>query len=411
MVPAANTPAKATIWNRNFICAVLANLLFVLAHYSVNTLVATYTTYLGTTPVIMGLITGLLLGVSLALKPITGPMITKIDKRKLLILIYALGGFVNLGYALFHNVPMFVGFRVLHGIQYGFAGSLVMTLAADSLPDEKMASGMGMFGIGAAVGTAFGPFIGTSLLAFGTNTFNNKDVGFTLVFLFAAIALTLAMIPSFILHPDAKTKADVASMGAWYKNIISIHAIPVTIVLLFVVTGNAVYGAYVINFANEQGIANISVFFLVMAGVLFVSRPLSGALIDRFGVAKVVIPGLILFALSFFLFGSSKTLGMTLVSAVIAAVGIGATQPALQAMCIQTEMPLKRGVASNTFYVGMDSGLFLGPVLGSLVYEQSNFADMFKWTVVPVVIALICFIIILPSYRKRRRQLQQIELQ
>lgn len=410
MDTAAFTPTKATIWNKNFICAVLANFLFVLAHFSVNTLVATYTTFLGTTPVIMGLLTGLLLGVSLALKPISGPMITKIDKRKLLILIYALGGFVNLGYAVFHNIPMFVVFRVLHGIQYGFAGSLVMTVAADSLPDEKMASGMGMFGIGAAVGTAFGPFIGTSLLAFGTNTFNNKDLGFTLVFLFAAIALSLALIPSFILHPDVKTKSDMASMGAWYKNIISIHAIPVTIVLLFVVTGNAVYGAYVINFASEQGIANISVFFLVMAGVLFVSRPISGALTDRFGVARVVIPGLCLFALSFFLFGSSKTLGMTLISGVIAAAGVGATQPALQAMCIQSEVPLKRSVASNTFYIGMDSGLFLGPVLGSLVYEKSNFAVMFKWTVVPIVIALICFIMILPMYLKRRRDLQQIDL-
>ena len=158
--------------------------------------------------------------------------------------------------------------------------------------------------------------------------------------------------------------------------------------------------------ASEQGIANISVFFLVMAGVMAVSRPLSGALTDRFGQTKVVIPGLCLFALSFVLFGSSKTLGMTLVSAVIAALGFGAVQPALQAMAMQTETPLKRSVAGNTFYIGMDGGLFLGPVLGSIVYERSNFAVMFKWSAVPVVLALISFIIILPIYRKRRRELQ-----
>ena len=97
---------------------------------------------------IMGLVTGLILGISLALKPIAGPMITKIDKRKLLILIYVLGAIVNLGYALFHSIPMFVAFRFLHGIQYGFAGALVMMVAADSLPDEKMASGMGVYGVG-----------------------------------------------------------------------------------------------------------------------------------------------------------------------------------------------------------------------------------------------------------------------
>jgi MFS family permease len=406
MIPTATPPAKATLWNRSFTCAVLANLLFALAHFSVNTLVATYTTFLGAAPVIMGLLTGLLLGISLALKPVSGPMIAKIDKRKLLILIYALGAFVNFGYAVFHSIPMFLAFRVLHGIQYGFAGSLVMTVAADSLPAEKMASGMGLFGIGGAVGTAFGPFIGTGLLAYGTNTLHNKGLGFTLVFLFAAAVLLLAIIPSVLLHPDTKTRKDVASMGAWYKKIISVHAIPVTVVLLFVITGNAVYGAYVINFASEQGIANISVFFLVMAGVLVISRPLSGVLTDRFGVAKVVIPGLCLFALSFVLFGSSKTLGMTLLCAVLAALGVGAVQPSLQAMCMQTEVPLKRGVAGNTLYIGMDGGLFLGPVLGSLVYEHTSFAVMFKWTAVPIVLALISFIIILPLYRKRRCELK-----
>lgn len=406
MISASTIPAKTTLWNRNFICTVLVNFLFVLAHFSVNTLVATYTTFLGATPVIMGVLTGLLLGVSLVLKPVAGPMLTRIDKQKLLVGVFVLGAIVNLGYALFHTIPMFAVFRVLHGVQYGFAGSLIMTIAAESLPDEKMASGMGLFGVGGAVGTAFGPSVGASLLALGTKTSGNGGAGFTYVFIFATIILALAIIPSAILSPDVKVKADVASTGAWYKNIISPHAMPVTLVMLFVMTGNAVYGAYVINFAAEQGLANISMFFLVMAAVMVVSRPLSGALTDKLGVAKVVIPGLCLFALSFYVFGSSKTLGMTLVSAVLAAAGIGSVQPALQAMCMQAETPLKRGVAGNTFYVGMDCGLFLGPILGSVVYERSSFALMFKWTVVPVVIALLCFIVILPGYYRRRRDLQ-----
>ena len=134
-------------------------------------------------------------------------------------------------------------------------------------------------------------------------------------------------------------------------------------------------------------------------------------LTDKFGVAKIIIPGLCLFALSFFIFGSSRTLGGALLGGVIAALGVGATQPSLQAMCMQTEVPLKRSVASNTIYVGMDSGLFLGPFLGSIVYEHSNFALMFKWAVVPVVIAIICFILMMPSYRKRRRDLETMPIQ
>ncbi|SHH95138.1 Predicted arabinose efflux permease, MFS family [Sporobacter termitidis DSM 10068] len=402
-------PAKVTIWNRNFICAVLANLFLCVAHFSVNTLVATYATFLGAAPVIMGLLTGMFFAVALAIRPVSGPMITKIDKRKLMIFIYALGGVVNIGYALFHSIPAFVVFRFLNGVQYSFVGSLIMTVAADSLPKEKMASGIGIFGIGGAIGTAFGPFIGTSLLNFGIKTLNNEDFGFTLVFLFAAVVLSLAVIPSVMLRPDAKTKEDVASTGVWYKNIITVYAVPVTVVMFFVIMSYALYNSYIVNFADEQGIGNVSVFYLVMAGTLIFSRPLSGLLTDKLGVAKVILPGMALFAVSFLIVGFSKTLGMALVGAVVAAIGVGATQPPLQAMCIQTEVPLKRSVASNTIYVGMDVGLFLGPLLGSVVYKHTSFAFMFKSAIVPVVLAFVSFIIILPMYNKRVRALEAAE--
>ncbi len=39
-----------------------------------------------------------------------------------MVLVFAVGGVSNLGYALFHSIPAFVFFRVLSGIQYGFVG-------------------------------------------------------------------------------------------------------------------------------------------------------------------------------------------------------------------------------------------------------------------------------------------------
>jgi MFS family permease len=404
-------PAKATVWNRNFICAITANLLFVMAHWSVNTLVATYATYMGAAPVVMGLLTGMFFAVSLALRPVSGPMITKIDKRKLMIVAYVLGGVVNLGYAFFHSIPFFIFFRFLNGVQYSFVGSLIMTVTGDSLPKEKMASGMGIYGIGGAIGTALGPSFSIALLNWGT-ALKNEDFGFTLVFLIAAVMQLLAVIPSVVLHPDTKTKEDIASTGAWYKNIVSVHAIPTTVVMFLVLTTYALFSSYIVNLSKEQGIGSISLFFTFLAVFLVVFRPLSGWLTDRLGVAKVVIPGMIIYAASFIIVGSSKSLEMILVGAVIAAMGVGSTQPAIQAMCMQSESPLKRSVASNTIYIGMDLGLFAGPLLGSIVFEQSgSYAFMFRTAVIPVVLALICFIVILPIYRKRLRALEASERQ
>lgn len=399
---------KITMWNRNFICVIITNFMLCIAHFSVNPLVASYAIHMGAGALIMGLLTGMFFGVALAMRPVAGPVTTKFDKRKLMIMVFALGGAVNIGYALFHTIPLFVVFRFFHGVQYSLIGSLIMTLAGDNLPREKMASGMGIYGLGGAVGMAIGPSIGINLLKFGTSV-KNESFGFTCVFLFAMTILFLAVIPSYILLPDKKTKEDKLSTGAWYKNIASVHAIPITIVMLFVVIGWALYNIYIVEFAKEQGIAGISSFFTVLALVLIVSRPLSGWLTDRFGIEKVLFPALIVYGISFIIVGFSNSLGLLLAGAVFTAIGFGSSQPALLSMCIQTETPLKRSVASNTIYIGIDFGLFIGPFLGSIVYEMYNYSTMFKSTSLTVVIAIICFTFMLPGYHRRRKTVEEME--
>jgi MFS family permease len=386
----------------------IASLLHVFGHFSVNTLVATYVTYLGAAPVVMVFLTGMFFAISLAIRPVSGPTITKVDKRTLMIAVFALGGFVNLGYALFHSIPAFIFFRFFNGVQYSFVGSLLMTSAADSLPKEKLASGMGIYGIGGAVGTALGPSLSYGLYQLGTRT-GGEDRGFTFVFLFAAIVFLLAIIPSAIMLPDNKTKEQVASTGAWYKNIFTVHAVPMTIVIMFIIMGYAILNSYVFNYGQEQGIGNISLFYTVMACTLVVSRPLSGYLSDRFGAPKIIIPGLILFALSFQIFGAGKSIETVLIAGFLAALGIGSTHPTIQAMCIQSETPLRRSVASNTLYVGLDLGLFIGPFLGGVVYGYSNYATVFKLTSIPILLALAAFIIILPIYNRRLKELEKLE--
>jgi MFS family permease len=58
--------------------------------------------------------------------------------------------------------------RFFHGVQYSIMGSLCLVIAGDSLPYEKMASGMGIYGVGGSIMTAIGPSLGIWLQAFGT---------------------------------------------------------------------------------------------------------------------------------------------------------------------------------------------------------------------------------------------------
>jgi MFS family permease len=356
----------------------------------------------------MGLLTGLFFGVALSMRPVAGPAITKFDKRILMILVFVLGGVVNIGYALFHDISSFIVFRFLHGVQYSFVGSLTMTLAGDNLPKEKMASGIGIYGLSGSVGMAIGPTIGINILKFGTY-FKNETFGFTCVFLFAMVILLSAIIPSYILLPDNKSKEDRLNTGAWYKNIASVHAIPMAIVMFFVFIGWALLNVYIVEFAKELEISKISSFYSVLAMVLIITRPTSGWLTDRFGLTRIMPPALILFAVSFIIIGASRSIGAMLVGAAIAAIGFGSFQPALFSMCILSETPLKRGVASNTLYIGIDLGLFVGPIIGSVIYEMYNYSIMFKTTSLMIFAGFIAFILMLPVYFRRRKALEALE--
>jgi MFS family permease len=223
------------------------------------------------------------------------------------------------------------------------------------------------------------------------------------------IILVLGVIPSYLLLPDKKTKEDILSTGAWYKNIASVHAVPLAVVMFFIFMGWSLYNVYIVEFAKELDISGISSFYTVLALVLLVSRPASGWLTDRFGLARVLLPALAVFAFSFIIVGAGKSIGAMLAGAAIAAAGFGSFQPALYSMCILSETPLKRSVASNTLYIGIDIGLFIGPILGSAVYEMSGYATMFKSASSMIIIALIVFILLLPAYYRRRRVLEAME--
>ena len=187
---------KVTIWNRTFLCCVIANICLCMSQFIVNPLVTSYATYLGAGATIVGMISGLYFGVSFAMRPISGPMVTMMDKRKLLIFSYFLGVVVNLAYAFFDTIGLFVVARLLHGVQFSLIGSLTLTVASDSLPKEKMGSGIGIFGVGGAFGTALGPSVGLALRTWGDGLWGDGG-GFRLTFLAAAGFMLISLIPCF----------------------------------------------------------------------------------------------------------------------------------------------------------------------------------------------------------------------
>ena len=399
---------KVSIWNKNFICVLLANAGLAMSHNAVNPLVSSYATLLGAAPTVMGVLTGMFFGVALAMRPFAGPITTRINHRLLMIFVFSLGCFVNIGYALFHAFVPFIIFRVFHGIQYSLIGSLCFTIAGDSLPRERLASGLGIFGAGGAITSAIAPSIGIWLRDYGTRL-RGDHFGYTLVFLCGATILALAVIPSALLSKEDSVRRDKADMGKWYTQIATKHALAPTIVIFLLITAYSLYSSYMVPYAAEAGFGEIGVFFTVLSICMLASRPLSGPLTDRLGLRKILIPAILVFASSFIIAGSAHVKFVVLIAAVVAALGYGSANPAVQSMCIQSETPARRSIASNTLYIGIDLGYFLGPILGGVIKEYASFRQVITIGFVPALLAGAAFLISYPSFRRRQEQLNSQE--
>lgn len=118
--------------------------------------------------------------------------------------------------------------------------------------------------------------------------------------------------------------------------------------------------------------------------------------------AKILVPGLLVFALSYVVVALARNLPVMLLGAALAALGFGASNPTIQTLCIRTVEPERRGVASNTQYFGIDLGYFLGPFLGGMIYSRSDYSVMYLCTgVIPQIVCLILFVVTWRRLKKR----------
>ena len=415
-----NTKAvkKTSIWNKVYTCIFIASFLNGAAQSMVNPLVVNYTKLLGADEVMVGILSGLYFGVAFMARPVSGPVVAMMNKKYILLSAYVLGLLVNVGYAISGSIPVFLIARIFHGFQLAFTGSLTMTLASESLPPEKMGSGIGLFGAAGATANAIAPSVGIALRAWGEQFYGSPKPGYTVVFMAASACILVSIIPCILMPYKHPTKAELSKLGVWYKNIIAKEAMLPTVAGMFLAIASISYMTYMVRFAEEKGIGNIGLFFTVYAITLVVSRPISGRLIDQLGTSKIFIPSAFLFAISFVIVGLGNSLPVLLVGAMVAAIGLGGSHPTVQTMCLQSVKPIRYGVASNTNFFGQDLGGFLGPTIAGFVI--SNFgivhtvtvsggrsaavSPLYLAMVIPVLLSIGIFAIGLKSVRRKKKR-------
>jgi MFS family permease len=365
------------IWNLTFISIFIANMLLYLGQAISNSILPLYADSLNAPSVVIGIVASSYAITALVFKLISAPAIDTFNRKYILAAAFFLMAVAFIGFSISKTMPALIFFRLLQGTGQAFTATCCLALAADTLPREKLGTGIGYFSLAQAIMQAFGPTVGLKL----------KDlIGFSMTFASGASAMALAVLFALSLKISfTKTKKFYFSLSS----IIAKEAIIPAILLFFLATSFMTITSFVAVFGKETVGSNIGYFFTVYALTMLITRPLVGKLADKFGYVKVMLPMMVLFALSLIIISFSSSLPQFIVAAFLNAFGYGGCGPAIQSLCMKRVPKERRGAGSCTSYIGMDLGSLLGPVIAGITAGKLGYVSMWRIMIIPILTAVI----------------------
>ncbi len=373
-----NWQEPTKIWNAMFINVFFANMAFGMGQMMSNSLLSVYADHLGAPASQIGMLMGMFALTALIFRFVAGPAMDSYNRKYLLMGSTIIMSVAYIGFSISTSIPMLMVFRLLQGIGNAFGNVCCFAIVADALPRNKFNTGIGYYSIAQVVSQAIGPTVGLQLVSW---------FGYHTTYLITAGVMMIALITASMLHIPARPHKPFSMK---LHNIIAKEALAPTAVTFFVAMGFTTINALLLVSAKKQGVTEgIGLFFTVYALTMLITRPLVGKLTDKYGFVKVGIPAIMMTGLSFLIISQANTLWMFLAAAAVNSFGYGAVQPALQSLVMKSVPADRRGSASSTNYIGMDSATLIGPTVAGIVAQVFGYSTMWIVMITPLLIGVL----------------------
>lgn len=368
---------------REYVLMVLVQLMLSMSYYMVSPVLTRYLVSVGNSIALAGMLSGLLAYISLVIRPFSGLLADRWNPKLLLSGALLLFGISVIGYGAASNPTLFALFRVLSGVAFCLASTTIFAFAGQYIPDAKMGAGVGYLGLGNVVASAVGPLLGSALIG---------SFSFITAFLFAGV-MPLAGAVIVVLLPDkAADHHETKDRRLHPGELISVRLIPIALLAALFSYTNSTVSNFLLLYAEEISLANASLYFSFLAVFLFVLRPISGRICDKYGLRFVLIPAFIVTMTGVLLIIFARSLPLLLLAAVLMAFGQGGGQPALQATCMRLLGPRHRGVATGTYYLFSDLVQGVAPTIGGVLIQSHGYTAAFGVCVLLFACGLVVYI-------------------
>ncbi|MDR0340115.1 MAG: MFS transporter [Puniceicoccales bacterium] len=372
-----------------FFVQFLSFLSFQMLHYTFSLYVAE----LGGGNRSVGLAAGCLTFAMLCTRPLAGLLLDRGSRRAVLLISQFCLIAVILSYRSVRTISLLIAVRFLHGFFWAFAATSVTTVVADIIPRSRMGEGIGIFTLAIGIAMAVAPGIGFSTVSRG---------GFLDLFRLCAISSFAALTLSFFLCGKFRQGNRNASQDSEKAGPFLGAAVPAGLLIGSVAIVSSSISSFLPLYVSQLGAPSAIPFFSLSAGLLLLSRPVAGKLVDRHSARAVLSPALFLLSVVCVLLAVAPFPGWMYLSAAAHGISFGALMGGLQTMALLSASSSRYGAATATFFFGFDIGNGLGPLLAGSIADLVGYRGAYgAFSGIPIL--AIALLGLSGALRKRRR--------
>ncbi len=365
-----------------------ASFFFMFSTMFVNPLINGYAKELGASSAFAGIIVGIMSLAAMFLRPVAGNLTDKFSKYRLSFI----GGtliFVGvMGYVLTPSSGWLLLFRLINGTGYVLCTVCMTTWLAFLVPRQHVGEAMGFYGLMNALAMALAPAVSINIY---------QKIGYRTSLVASAVSALLMIVAIQFVGDHALPKKRVRTQKKSFK-IIQFNVLPVAILTTLFAIPYFVTQADIVTYVEQKHLTvAVGSYFLIYAVVLLIIRVGLKRYFDtvRFGVwfwLSLVSTAAYIILLTVM----NNDWQMALAAALMAS-GYGIIYSVLQSTALLLAPIEEQGLASATFYLGLDIAMAFGPMISGVIDSALPIEWFYPVELVLVPLILVVYFI----WRKR----------
>ncbi|MCE5286600.1 MAG: MFS transporter [Pelosinus sp.] len=381
---------KQQLWTKDYLIDSMANLIIYLVFYLLTVIIVDYAMdNLQASPSEAGLAAGIFIVAGLFGRIFAGRSMAQVGLKKMLYLGLSIFLAATLLYFMINNLLILFCIRFLHGIGFGIASTATGTIVANITPKERRGEGIGYYALSVTIATAIGPFLGMYLHQHGS--FNMILALCTILSIVNCIAACFLKVPEVNLTGEQLDKMKQFTLD----NFIEYKALPIAIIGAFMGLSYSSIVSFLSSYTRQINLMDMgSMFFIVYAVFILISRPLTGPMSDRKGENYVMYPAFLLFAIGLVILSQVHQGFILLLAGAFIGLGYGTFTPIAQAISVKVSPPHRVGLATSTFFAIFDAGMGIGPFILGFLVPTLGFRGLYIGMSIVVVICMFLYYVL-----------------